>query len=75
VISSGAVIWRVVHPEEALLLRVVSAPSHEDVISFVFSGIQDDCKVTVERMAYSKDRYKIKDRCHAFLLRLVNLWA
>jgi hypothetical protein len=30
------VIWRVIHPEEALLLGVVSVPFHEDVIVLSF---------------------------------------
>jgi hypothetical protein len=30
--------------------EVVSVPCHEDVISFVFPGIQGDCKVTAKRM-------------------------
>jgi hypothetical protein len=56
----------VVQPEEGLLFGVVSVPCHEDVISSVFPGIQGDCKVTAKRMAYSKDRYKMKERGHVF---------
>jgi hypothetical protein len=44
------VVWQMVHPEKALLLRVVSIPCHEDVISSVLPGIQDDCKVTAKKM-------------------------
>jgi hypothetical protein len=36
---------------------------------------QGDCKATAKKLAYSKDRYKMEDRCHAFLLLLVNSWA
>jgi hypothetical protein len=39
----------VVHPEEGLLLGLVSVPCHKDVIRSVLSGIQADCKVIVER--------------------------
>jgi 20S proteasome alpha/beta subunit len=37
------------------------APVHcYNDISLVLSGIQGDCKVTVKRMDYSKDRYKME---------------
>jgi hypothetical protein len=39
----------VVHPEEGLLLGIVSVP-YSYVIHFIFSGIHDDSKVTVKRM-------------------------
>jgi hypothetical protein len=42
---------------------------------YVFPGIQSLCKVAAKRMAWSKDRYKVEERCHAFLLLLVNSWA
>jgi hypothetical protein len=45
------VIWRVVYPEEALLLGVVSVPYHEDVIGSISPGIPGDCKMTAEQMA------------------------
>jgi hypothetical protein len=35
-LSRVIVAWQVVHPEEALLLGVVSVPCHEDVISLSF---------------------------------------
>jgi hypothetical protein len=56
----------VVQPEEGLLLGVVSVPCHGDVISSVFPGIQGDCKVTAKKMAQRTDRYKMKERWHAF---------
>jgi hypothetical protein len=31
--------------------------------------------VTAERMAQSKDRYKMEEKFHDFLLPLVNSWA
>jgi hypothetical protein len=50
----------VVHPEEDLLLGVVLVPCLEDVISYVFPGIQGDCKVAANRRAYGKDECKMK---------------
>jgi hypothetical protein len=38
----------------------------------VLPSFQGGSRVTAERMVQSKDRYKIEDRCHAFLLLLVN---
>jgi hypothetical protein len=43
--------WQVVHPEEALLLGLVTVPCHEDVISSVLPGVQGDCNVPAEKMA------------------------
>jgi hypothetical protein len=40
--GSEVVIWRVVHPEEALPLEVVSVPCHKDIICSVLSGIQHE---------------------------------
>jgi hypothetical protein len=34
----------VIHPEEGLLLGVVSVPCPEDVISSVLPGLEGDCK-------------------------------
>jgi hypothetical protein len=34
-----------------------------------------DSKVAAKRKAQSKDRYKMEERCHAFLLLLVNSWT
>jgi hypothetical protein len=47
--------WQVVHPEEALLLEVVSISCHKDIISkdvicSVLPGVQDNCKVTAKRI-------------------------
>jgi hypothetical protein len=45
----------------------------KNVISSVLSGIQGDCKVTAERVAPSKDRYKMTDTdVKGFFLLLVN---
>jgi hypothetical protein len=53
----------VVHPEEGLPVGVVSVLCHEDDI---IPGIQGDCKVTAERMAQSKDRYKMETEMSCF---------
>jgi hypothetical protein len=51
------------------MLEVVSVPCHEDVITIpVLPKFLSGCKVTSERMAQSKDRHKIEDRCYAFVL-------
>jgi hypothetical protein len=51
---------------------MVAAPGGS---SAVLSEIQGDWNVTAERMAKSKDRYKMEDKCHAFLLLLDTSWA
>jgi hypothetical protein len=43
--------WQEVQREEALLLGIFSVPCHTDFISSVLAGIQDNCKVTAERVA------------------------
>jgi hypothetical protein len=37
--SRVSIAWQLVHPEEAVLLGVISIPCHEDVISSVLPGI------------------------------------
>jgi hypothetical protein len=41
---------QVVSPKQALQLEVDIVPCHEDAISSILPGIQDDCQVTAERM-------------------------
>jgi hypothetical protein len=50
-LSRFIVVWQVVHPEETLLFGVVSFTCHEDVISSIFPVIQNDRKMTTDRMA------------------------
>jgi hypothetical protein len=40
--------------------HVALVPCHKDVINSVPSRIQGDCKVTLSRMAYNKNRYKME---------------
>jgi hypothetical protein len=47
-------------------LGVVSFYCHEDAISSVFPEIQDDFRVTAERMAQGKDKYKMKAEMPCF---------
>jgi hypothetical protein len=38
------------------------------LISFVLSGIQDNCKVTADNIAYGKDKYKMEAGTPSFSL-------
>jgi hypothetical protein len=68
--------WQVFHPQEGLLLGIVSVPYYKDIVSdsspsFIPRWLQGDCREWFR----TKIDTKMEDRCHAFLLLLVNLWA
>jgi hypothetical protein len=58
VLIQSCCAWQVVHPKEAVLLGTISVPC---LVRYCFLlGIQSDSKMSAERMAYSKDRYKME---------------
>jgi hypothetical protein len=64
---------QVVDPKEGLLLSVVLVHCHKDVIDHSCPSLIP--RWLQERLAQSKDRFKMEERCHAFLLFLVNSWV